>query len=187
VGIRFSILEGNFMNFLKSSPILMAFLVTSACTTAPTKMCRITERDVLVVQQAWGDAVVAMGKAKDYKVVAAEYVDQLYAYDSGPVLFKPTKASVKQFRATKEEAISYFVGGKVREDVGFARAPYTNVRFENAQITVQCNTAFAMGNYYFMQPNGREVKVEYTFGYIVDKNGNLRINLHHSSLPYYQR
>ena len=32
-------------------------------------------------------------------------------------------------------------------------------------------------------PEGDEVKVEYTFGYIVDSSGNLRINLHHSSMP----
>ena len=29
-----------------------------------------------------------------------------------------------------------------------------------------------------------ETKVEYTFGYIRDINGNLRINLHHSSIPH---
>lgn len=42
-----------------------------------------------------------------------------------------------------------------------------------------------MGNYYFTDANtNKEIKVEYTFGYIKDKDGNLKINLHHSSLPY---
>ena len=42
-----------------------------------------------------------------------------------------------------------------------------------------------MGNYYF-QTSGEseEFKVEYTFGYIKNENGELVINLHHSSLPY---
>ena len=40
-----------------------------------------------------------------------------------------------------------------------------------------------MGNYFFTTPEGEEVKVEYTFGYITDSEGKLRINLHHSSMP----
>jgi hypothetical protein len=40
-----------------------------------------------------------------------------------------------------------------------------------------------MGNYYFTTPEGEEVKVEYTFGYILE-DGELLINLHHSSLPF---
>ena len=40
-----------------------------------------------------------------------------------------------------------------------------------------------MGNYFFMTPDRDEVKVEFSFGYIVDSSGNLRINLHHSSIP----
>ena len=48
------------------------------------------------------------------------------------------------------------------------------------------DTAIAMGNYYFTseQDKKNETKVEYTFGYIRDINGNLRINLHHSSIPH---
>ena len=43
-----------------------------------------------------------------------------------------------------------------------------------------------MGNYYFTSVDDKknETKVEYTFGYIKDKRGNLRINLHHSSIPH---
>ena len=43
-----------------------------------------------------------------------------------------------------------------------------------------------MGNYYFtsVEDKKNETKVEYTFGYIKDKKGNLRINLHHSSIPH---
>ena len=45
------------------------------------------------------------------------------------------------------------------------------------------STALAMGNYFFTNPEGDEVKVEYSFGYTKDSEGNLRICLHHSSIP----
>ena len=41
-----------------------------------------------------------------------------------------------------------------------------------------------MGNYFFTTTEGEEVKVEYTFGYMLDGEGNLRINVHHSSVPF---
>merc|ERR1719387_690706 len=41
-----------------------------------------------------------------------------------------------------------------------------------------------MGNYFFTTPEGDEAKVEYSFGYMLDEDGNVRINLHHSSMPY---
>ena len=45
-------------------------------------------------------------------------------------------------------------------------------------------TALAMGNYFFTATKGDVIKVEYTFGYIKDGDGALRIILHHSSIPY---
>merc|ERR1739845_179047 len=42
-----------------------------------------------------------------------------------------------------------------------------------------------MGNYYFTcATSGSKTKVEYTFGYKKNKDGKLRIFLHHSSVPY---
>jgi hypothetical protein len=46
------------------------------------------------------------------------------------------------------------------------------------------NRAIAMGNYYFTDLNGVETKVEYTFGYLRNSRGKLKIDVHHSSLPY---
>ena len=113
-------------------------------------------------------------------------IDSLYGFDNGEVLFKPTKAKDQQFRLTFEGAQSYFIGGNQHfsEDNGFALQPWTNVRFENASVILNEKSAIAMGNYFFTQVDGNEVKVEYTFGYFVDKQGQLKINLHHSSLPF---
>lgn len=144
----------------------------------------ITKEEIIAAQKAWGDGIVAIGKARDHKKAAMGHIEKLYAYDLGPVLFKPTKASAMQFRDDKEEALSYFVGGKEPEDKGFALAPYTKVRFENHSMVIDCDSALAQGNYYFSNTQGQEIKVEYSFGYVEDKEGNLRINLHHSSLPY---
>ena len=150
---------------------------------------RITESEILEAQEDWGAAIVAIGAAysegEDYRTVAEETVDALYGYAEGPVLFKPTKASEKQFRLTREEAVSYFVSGALPEDHGFAIQPWSAVRFENAGFVIDGDSAIAMGNYYFTDANtGTEAKVEYTFGYFRDGEGKLRINLHHSSFPY---
>ncbi|MEM8830616.1 MAG: calcium-binding protein [Cyanobacteria bacterium P01_G01_bin.19] len=80
--------------------------------------------------------------------------------------------------------MSYFVGGIISEDQGFALAPFTDVRFENEGIITYDDTAISMGEYFFTQTDGSEIKVEYSFGYIRDENGELKINLQHSSLPY---
>jgi hypothetical protein len=100
-------------------------------------------------------------------------------------LFKPTLAAVEQFRPTFEQALSYFVASNnaCPEDKGFAIKGWTKVRFENTDIILDGSTALAMGNYFFTPPKGEEVKVEYTFGYVLDDAGALRINLHHSSMP----
>ena len=150
----------------------------------------ISLKDVESIQKKWGDNLVELGKLKgDFdacKKGSKLMIDSLYGFDNGEVLFKPTKAKDQQFRLTFEGAQSYFIGENQNflEDKGFALQPWTNVRFENASVILNEKSAIAMGNYFFTQVDGSEVKVEYTFGYFVDKQGQLKINLHHSSLPF---
>jgi len=151
----------------------------------------ITEAEVVQAQKEWGDGIVRIGKAftekGDYSKVAMEHIQNLYGYDLSSVLFKPTLASIEQFRGTFDAALSYFVGGNETypEDKGFAIAPYTKVRFENSGIiNNSCNMAVSMGNYYFTKTNGEEIKVEFTLGYVKDADGKLRIVVHNSALPY---
>ena len=145
--------------------------------------------DVDSAQSAWGNGIVAIAKAHsiggDYVSLARKHVEDLYAYGITTVLFKPTLAAIEQFRPDFESALSYFVASNNQcpEDKGFAIKGWTNVRFENSDVILNDDSAIAMGNYFFTDPNGEEVKVEYTFGYIVDEKGALRINLHHSSMP----
>ena len=149
----------------------------------------VTVAKVKDAQRAWGKGIVAIATAHtnggDYVGLATNHVNTLYAYQMGPVLFKPTLAAVDQFRPTFETALSYFVASNnaCPEDQGFAIKGWTDVRFENSDVIIDGNTALAMGNYFFTSQEGSEVKVEYTFGYIEDDNGGLRIQLHHSSMP----
>ena len=150
----------------------------------------ITEEHVLAAQNEWGAGVVKIGSLKgsrqDCETFTSEFLDKLYAFELGPVLFKPTKCAVEQFRPSKAEASSYFIAGEGRackEDNGFAINPWTKVRFENSNMILEENRAIAMGNYFFTDLDGNEAKVEYTFGYQLN-NGQLKIDLHHSSFPY---
>lgn len=150
----------------------------------------ITREQVLSAQKAWGDGIVKIAEAHtnggNFEEIARDHVTMLYAYGLTPVLFKPTLAAQIQFRSSFDEALSYFVAtnGACPEDKGFAIKGWTAVRFENVDVLTMGKSASAMGNYFFTNPEGEEVKVEYSFGYILDGDGNVRINLHHSSMPY---
>ena len=151
----------------------------------------ITKQDVENAQKLWGAGVVKIGSLKEKRIecetFCKDFLDQLYAFELGNVLFKPTKCALEQFRPTKSEALSYFISGddrKCEEDKGFAIQPWTKVRFENSGgLILEDNRAIAMGNYFFTDLDGNEAKVEFTFGYkLID--GELKIDLHHSSFPF---
>ena len=148
----------------------------------------INKDEVVSFLDSWKSGVVNIGQTytenNDFVSVAKDFISKHYNFNEGEVLFKPTFTKEVIFRNNKEDALSYFVKGNIPEDKGFAIQPWTNVRFENSEIIVQGNTALAMGNYYFTDTDGGETAVEYTFGYIMDDHGNLRINLHHSSVPF---
>ena len=150
----------------------------------------ISKEQVIEAQTEWGNGVVKIGSLKDSRKecedFSSQFLDKLYSFENGPVLFKPTKCKFEQFRGSKAEATSYFIAGDDRacdEDGGFAINPWTKVRFENTNIILEENRAIAMGNYFFTDLDGNEAKVEYTFGYKL-VNGALKIDVHHSSFPY---
>jgi hypothetical protein len=150
----------------------------------------ITKEEVLSEQKKWSDGLLNIGilfsESADYKQVAANYLSELYGFHLGKVFFKPTLASIQQFRITKEAALSYFIGGNsnFNEDSGFALLEWKAVRFENIGIKIEGNIAIAMGNYFFQKEDKSEVKVEYTFVYKKDDSGKLYIIVHDSHFPY---
>ncbi|MCI5046897.1 MAG: phosphoribosyl-AMP cyclohydrolase [Aquisalinus sp.] len=170
-----------------SSVAVIAMVGTIGCASAGS-MKDITKDDVIAAQTEWGNGIVAISSVHssggDYEARATEHINTLYAYGDTAVMFKPTLAAEDQFRETFDEALSYFIGREGTEDGGFAIKGWTNVRWENNAVYTDKDSAMAMGNYFFTGPDGSETKVEYTFGYVVDDEGDLKINLHHSSLPY---
>ena len=169
---------------------LFALMGALFLTTPAMAETSITKEDVMKAQKEWAEGIVKISQTYidkgDYKAAAKEHIENLYAYGKTDVLFKPTLASEDQFRETFDEALSYFVGGDIKEDSGFAIKPWKAARFEeNPQIAVYDDYAISMGNYFFTPAEGGpEQKVEFTFGYIKNDEGNLLINLHHSSLPF---
>lgn len=186
----------NKIKFVASATVASSAVALSACAQMPaanyagaaSEAAPITEAEVTAAQTAWGEGIVKIGKVYsadgDYEEAAEEHIERFYAYGEHPVLFKPTLAAEDQFRGDFNGALSYFVGGSIDEDNGFAIAPYTAVRWENEGTIIDTDSAMAMGNYFFTRTTGEEVKVEYSFGYVRGDDGALKIVLHHSSLPY---
>merc|ERR1719207_36606 len=149
----------------------------------------MTKEMIEAAQKAWGDGIVKIAKTHtdggDFVQAATDHINNLYAYGLSTVLFKPTLATEEQFRPTFDKALSYFVASNnaCPEDKGFAIKGWTAVRFDGDIIT-EGSVGMAMGNYFFTTPEGDEAKVEYSFGYMLDADGNVRIILHHSSMPY---
>jgi len=150
----------------------------------------ITEDLIHEAQKKWGDGIVKIGSLKNNVSECVKYttsfLNEMYDFKNNNVLFKPTKASVEQFRPTFKMALSYFLGGDnsfCNEDQGFAIKPWVKVNFENSGFLIDENRAIAMGNYFFTDKKGNATKVEFTFGYKL-VNSNLFIDLHHSSLPF---
>jgi hypothetical protein len=153
----------------------------------------ITEAEVLAAQKAWGNALVNISTTYDQKGIAAartladKVINELYAYQSGLVLFKPTLTTGNQtFRTTNKGALSYFVGGdsSFPKDTGFALKGWRKVEIRNAGIFIVGNTATTMGNVSITDKTGKVTTVDKTWQFIRGNNGKLRIILHHSSLPY---
>ena len=97
----------------------------------------LTKQNIRNAQKEWGDGIIKIGKAytnkEDYKSLTKEFINHYYGYKEGLVLFKPTLASIEQFRETFEKALSYFIAGNpdFPEDQGFALRPWIKVKFQD--------------------------------------------------------
>jgi len=178
---------------------LVQSFLDSKARTAPGSGAPVTKAEVEAAQKSWAEAIAGCSKVYadggDFVAAAGEAAGKLYGYGHGNVLFKPTKATDHPFRATGEEAMSYFVGAEAMkndafkgEDAGFAingGRGWSNVVFRNHQVECYGAVAHAMGDYVFTDAtSGDEVRVEYTFCYKRCEDGAVRICLHHSSVPY---
>ncbi len=153
----------------------------------------ITESELEAARASWGDALIEVSRAFDAdgfdaaRSVAEQMLNNAYGYGLGPVLFKPTMASGEQtFRPTKNGALSYFVGhdNDFPLDGGFGLKGWRTMRSVTAASFIEGDVAMWMGWVSFEDKDGNITKVDKSWGYKKDSKGNLKIILHHSSLPY---
>lgn len=151
----------------------------------------ITDEMVINAQKAWAQSLLKISKTYldkgDYKKVASEELDKGYNYANGIVLFKPTLTTGEQiFRMDKEGALSYFVGGndKYKDDTGFALKGWVKYGIANKGIILNGSTALSMGQIILTDNKGDTTIVDKTWGFKMNELGELKIILHHSSLPY---
>ena len=153
----------------------------------------ITEKELAEARIAWGKGLIDISSAYDKEgidkasIIASEILDNLYGFEFGPILFKPTLSGGNQtFRTEKEGTLSYFIGqnSKYPSDKGFALKSWHESKSETSSIFVENDIAMWMGWVSLINKDGDLVKVDKSWGYKKNKDGKLKIVLHHSSLPY---
>ena len=148
------------------------------------------EKNVKNAQNNWASFILkisnAFHKKEDYINVANDLLDNLYSFNNGKIMFKPTMPGIKTFRYSRKDVLSYFIGGNSAppHDQGFAIKPWKKITFSNSNIIKRDNIILTMGMYTFEDLNNTILEVEYTFIYELDNNNQLKIILHHSSVPF---
>ena len=154
---------------------------------------QIAEQQVLNAQQGWCNGLLAISKAYSTggfsaaETLAVKILDQAYGYQYGAVAFKPTLAQYPQtFRGTKAGALAYFVGGNPSfpNDKGFAIKPWQKCSIRNQVIQLHGDLAITMGNVDLIDSSGKLTTVDKTWAFMREPDGEIRIVLHHSSLPF---
>jgi hypothetical protein len=175
-------------------PLLVAGPGSALADSQPMRMnSNITEQQVLNSQRGWCNGLLAISKAyatggfAAAEATANKIIDQAYGYQYGAVAFKPTLTQQPQtFRATKVGALAYFVGGNPSypNDKGFAIKPWQTCAIRNQVIQLHGELAITMGNVDLTDSSGKVTTVDKTWAFVREPDGEVRIVLHHSSLPF---
>lgn len=160
----------------------------------------ITLENINSAQQGWCNALLAISKKYQdggplaAKALAESVIDQAYAYQFGPVAFKPTYAvGESTFRYDRAGALAYFVGPdpdikQFGPNQGFATyRHWKTCKVINNTVQLLGNTANTIGLVKLTDSNGVEGMVEKTWTFWQPKPGVVRIILHHSSAPFNAR
>lgn len=175
-------------------PLLVTDPSAALADSQPMRMNNnITEEQVLNAQKGWCNGLLAISKAYSTGGFAAadatarKIIDQAYGYQYGAVAFKPTLTQQPQtFRSTKAGALAYFIGGNPTypNDKGFAIKPWQTCAIRNQVIQLHGELAITMGNVDLADSSGKLTVVDKTWAFVRDPDGEIRIVLHHSSLPF---
>ena len=153
----------------------------------------INNKDIDDARNAWGNGIILISKTYDEAgiekaiITAKKILQDLYAFELGPILFKPTLSGSNQtFRSNLEGALSYYVGNnpKYPNDSGFGIQSWNKFESKTSDVFIDENIAIWMGSVTFTKKNGDAIKVDKSLAYKKMPSGNLKIVLHHSSLPH---
>ena len=145
----------------------------------------IENSKINIFLDSWRDGIIRIGKVYlqngNYKKSAEKFIETHYAFDTESVLFKPTFTKEVIFRNSKDKALSYFVGGSIEEDYGFALKPWEKITIEELNILEENGLKVAMGLFNLKPVKIDEItSVAFTFVFTED-NDILKIKVHHSS------
>ena len=134
---------------------------------------------------SWCKGVIEIGKTYleggDVNQRAEHFLGTHYAFDEMDVLFKPTFTKQAVFRNNIKDALSYFVGGDISEDNGFALKPWEDIQLEELNLLLKTDLTAAMGTLNFKPYDSEETTlVAFTFIFVTVDEG-LKIQVHHSS------
>ena len=134
---------------------------------------------------SWKNGVIEIGKVYleggEYELTANNFIEKHYAFVEEDILFKPTFTKETVFRNNKKDALSYFVGGDISEDNGFALKPWESIQLDELNTLVEKDLTAAMGTLRFKPQKSQETTlVAFTFIFTkVDEA--IKIKVHHSS------
>ena len=143
----------------------------------------INETDVKLFVDSWKQGVLDIRNVYDnkgdYQEQASKFLKTHYLFETESVLFKPTLTRVEIFRNSFDRALSYFIGGDIDEDKGFAIQEWKSIDTDQINILIEDKLIITMGVLSF-ESNGT-LKVAFTF-ILKESNSSLKIKAHHSSI-----
>ena len=143
----------------------------------------INETDVKLFVDSWKQGVLDIRNVYhnkgDYQEQASKFLKTHYLFETESVLFKPTLTREVIFRNSFDRALSYFVGGDIDEDKGFAIQEWKSINTDQINILIEDLLIIAMGVLSFK--SDEVLKVAFTF-ILKESNSDLKIKVHHSSL-----
>ena len=143
----------------------------------------INETDVKLFVDSWKQGVLDIKNVYDnkgdYQERASKFLETHYLFETESVLFKPTLTREEIFRNSFDRALSYFIGGDIDEDKGFAIQEWKSIDTDQINILIEDELIIAMGVLSFK--SDEVLKVAFTF-MLKENNSNLKIKVHHSSL-----
>ena len=150
----------------------------------------ITKEQVIDAQNEWGSGVVKIGSLKDSRQecedFTSNFLDKLYSFDNGPVLFKPTKCKFGNLEDPKQKRHPILSQEMIEHVTKMVALQLTL----GLKLDLKIQTSFwkkieqlRWAITFSQTLMETRAKMEYTFGYKL-VNGALNIDVHHSSFPY---